>query len=83
MPLVVTYTKILRVENLNVWMDENSEIKVNMNVRIATENGQTDRRSKIFDLAPGVQTMIEDFVKARVQELGTEWNVDIPAWAQP
>lgn len=84
MPYTQVFTKILRVENLNIWRDaETGEIKVNLNVTLANDTESlTDGHTKNCDLTPIQETTVIEFVKAKVQELGIELDVDIPDWAE-
>lgn len=85
MPYSITFTKILRIENLNIWRDEESEsVKVNLNVTLSnTDETQTDGYTKICNLTETQQQIIINFVKGKVQELGAELDVEIPPWTQP
>ena len=84
MPYTQTFTKILRVENLNIWRDEElAEIKVNLNVTISNaDESLIDGYTKICDLTPAQETIVINFVKTKVQELGVELDVDIPGWTE-
>ena len=87
MPYSRVYTKIEKVENLNIWRQNNEttqewEIKVNLNVTLGNEEGYTQGFTKLCILTSQQADLVLGFVKAKVNELGQELDVEIPPWAQ-
>lgn len=82
----------MRVENFQIYRQNvtdpvtevtTTEVFLALNFTMYNASGNTEGANKIFDLTAGQKTAIVNFIKPFVQATGTEYEVDIPAWAQP